>query len=313
VPALHISGNWDGDGIGTFLNWDALRKLGRTDQWIIFGPWIHAFNTTHSLGDVEYGPDAIIEMDSIYLRWFDTWLKGKSVGLNSMPHVKLFVTGANKWIEAPQWPSAAMPARMLYLNPSSLADTPGPVRRIQYTYDPKLDTKIPARMKNGNIGEGDTNLPDSELGPSTLVFKGPPLKRAMAITGPFTIKLHFESSAQNTDLYCTVIDIDPKGHRRVLGIAGKLRASYLHGTNKPRALTPGKEYVATVVPWEFAHEFAPGHRIGLVVLSSMFPVFARNLGTMDPIATATRMVTQHNTLLVGRGHESSFTFHVLWK
>jgi len=37
VPALHISGTWDGDGIGTLMNWEAMRKLGRTDQWIIFG------------------------------------------------------------------------------------------------------------------------------------------------------------------------------------------------------------------------------------------------------------------------------------
>lgn len=314
VPALHVSGNWDGDGIGTFLNWDTLRKLGRTNQWIVFGPWTHAFNTTHSIGDLEYGPDAILEMDSLYLRWFDTWLKGKSVGLASVPHVKLFVTGANKWITARQWPSADMPARTLYLGPSSLNDVPGARHKIAYTYDPSKDTKIPDAIKNAKVGDGDTNLPRSVLRePATLLFSGPKLRKATAITGPFTVRLHFKSSAQNTDFYCSVLDIGPDGHMRVLGVSGKLRASYRDGTDKQIPLKPGREYVATVVPWEFAHEFAPGHRIALMLRASIFPEFARNLGTCDPIATATRMVVQHNTILTGKGHESSFTFHVLWE
>jgi predicted acyl esterase len=40
IPALHISGWWDGDGIGTKLNWGAMRSLGRTNQWLSSCPRI---------------------------------------------------------------------------------------------------------------------------------------------------------------------------------------------------------------------------------------------------------------------------------
>jgi putative CocE/NonD family hydrolase len=314
VPALHISGNWDGDGIGTFLNWNAMRKLGRVDQWIIFGPWIHAFNTNHSFGGDEYGPDAILELDSVYLRWFDTWLKGKHVGQKSVPHVKLFVTGANKWIQASQWPSHDMLPRTLYLGKNSLSPEPGRTETESRTYDPAKDTTIPEALKKGVLGEGHTEVTSEALhAPGVMYFYSKPLRKATAITGPFVIQIHFTSSAVNTDFYGSIIDMGPDGRAKILGMAGKLRAAYLEGTDKIRPLKPGKEYVATVVPWEFAHEFPKGHKIGLMILNSMFPIFARNLGTIDPIKTATRMVVQRNKVLMGKGHESSLTFHVLWE
>ena len=313
VPALQISGNWDGDGIGTHLNWEAMRKLGRTDQWIIFGPWTHNFNTTHSLGDVEYGPDAILELDSVYLRWFDTWLKGKSVGQEKVPHVKLFVTGANKWIETSNWPTTQMPERSLFLSKDSLAAKPGPAEKAEYTYDPAKDTNIPDVFKKSPDAVKLTLSPKELSEPGVVFLKSEPLKKSTAITGPFQISLHFTCSAVNTDFFGEILDVAPDGSAQALGQGGKIRCSYLDGTGKVKALVPGKEYVAKLVPWQFAHEFAPGHRIGIAIRSSSFPMFARNLGTIDPIKTATRMVAQHNTILMGKAHESQLSFHVIWE
>jgi uncharacterized protein len=39
-----------------------------------------------------------------------------------------------------------------------------------------------------------------------------------------------------------------------------------------------------------AYQFAPGHRLGLQVSGGAFPRFARNTGTAEPLATATRLV-----------------------
>ena len=100
VPALHISGWWDGDGIGTKLAWAAMRRAGRKDQWLVYGPWSHAFNTTTRLGDEDFGPDARYDLDGLTLRFFDTFLKGKEVGMASEPRVRAFVTGSerDRWV-----------------------------------------------------------------------------------------------------------------------------------------------------------------------------------------------------------------------
>jgi hypothetical protein len=47
--------------------------------------------------------------------------------------------------------------------------------------------------------------------------------------------------------------------------------------------------------------------------SSGFPIYSRNLGTAEPIATATTMVIQKNTIFHDAIHPSKLTFKVLWE
>jgi predicted acyl esterase len=50
--------------------------------------------------------------------------------------------------------------------------------------------------------------------------------------------------------------------------------------------------------------FRKGHRIGVQVTSSRFPVFERNLNTGEAPAHATRMVTARQTILHDAAHPS---------
>jgi uncharacterized protein len=312
VPALHISGIWDGDEIGTHYHWNTLRDLKRDNQWIIFGPWVHAFNTNHSFADVEYGPDAIIDLDSVFLRWFDTWLKGKSVGFDKIPRAKLFVTGANKWIELPDWPAPTTPAKTLYFANNGLIDAPGKPESFSYVYDPAKDQTVPKALLTGEGAGASTKLAGSTL-KLGLFLKSQVLPKDTGIAAPIEIKLRFTSSAVDTDFFAYVVDVAPNGETRMVGQAGKIRASYLSGMDAIRLLTPGAEYTATITPWDFAHEFKKGHQVGLLILSSMFPLYARNLGSGEPAMTGTKMVAQKNTILMGGENGSSITFRVLWQ
>jgi len=314
VPALNISGNWDGDESGTQMNWSRMRDLHRTDQWIIFGPWIHAFNTTHSFGDVEYGPTAIIDMDSVVIRWFDTWLKGKSVDMDKRSKVRLFVTGANKWVDLPDWPSPDMHSETQFFTPSGLSAKPGPSTSARYAYDPAKDTFIPKRLVSTDSGEGSLRIKDADIKRTAhLLLKSQPMAKNTAIATPLKVNLNFTSSAVDTDFYVTVMDVDPDGTMRMVCMPGKIRASYIGGMDRQRALEPGRTYEVSIGSWDFAHEFAKGHRLALLITSSGFPAFARNLGTLDPIKTATRCVVQKNSILMGGEHPSSVTYEVLWE
>jgi len=311
IPALDISGIWDGDEIGTHINWNTMRGFGRDNQWIVFGPWVHAFNTNHSFADVEYGPDAIIDLDSVFLRWFDTWLKGKDVSEAKQPHVRLFVTGANKWVDYSDWPDTSMKARTLYLAKDGLQDEAGADESREYTYDPAKDT-VPSVFKTMDVSQATTKVNQLTI-KGGLVLQGPVLEKDTAIASPFNVKLYFTTSAKDTDFFVDVVDVDPNGTMRILGQPGKIKASYLGGMDAERPLTPAQEYSLDVTPWDFAHEFKKGHRIGLIVTSSMFPQYARNLGTGEPIKDATKMLVQKNTILMGKDHPSSFSFEVLWE
>jgi predicted acyl esterase len=98
---------------------------------------------------------------------------------------------------------------------------------------------------------------------------------------------------------------------RSIGLPGKIRARYLSGWEKPSLLQPGKVYKATLELWDLAHQVKKGHRIGVLISSEMFPTYARNLNTGEPISNATRMVVAQQTIYHDAKRPSALRFRVL--
>jgi len=299
IPVLHISGWWDGDGIGTKLNWAKLREAGHQSQWLIYGPWGHDFNGSTSHGDVDYGPYAIMELDSLYLRWFDTWLKDKKVAWEKQPRVRVFVTGANQWRELSDWPDPKSEPLTFYLSstgPANGAPSGGKLLQAppksekpdQYVYDP-AKVKLPEAPDSTIV-----KIPDDKK--DLLVYKTEPLNQTLDIAGPIEVELYFSTNVKDTDFFASLVDVDEKGEMRLIGLPGKIRARYLSGWDTPTLLQPGKTYKAVIALWDTAHRLEKGRRLGLVIQSEMFPSYARNLNTGEPNAEATRMVTATQTI-----------------
>lgn len=326
IPVLHISGWWDGDGIGTKMNWAKMRALGNKNQWLIYGPWTHLFNSSTRLGDVDYGPDAIIDLDSIYLRWFDTWLKNKQVSWEKQPKVRAFVTGVNEWRELGDWPDSRSREMTLYLSSRGRANGIASVGELvavapknqapdRYTYDPAA-AQIPAELKNVKsfadlLSAASTVVKLDPKDDAVLLYRTSPMNEPLEIGGPVDLDLHFSTSAKDTDFFAAVVDIDEKGTMRAIGQPGKIRARYLSGWEKPSLLQPGKLYKATIELWDSAHQIKKGHRLGVLISSEMFPSYARNLNTGEPISDATRMVVAQQTIYHDTKRPSALRFRVL--
>ena len=320
IPALHISGWWDGDEIGTMTNWQIMRSLGRTNQWLVYGPWTHLFNSATKIGDTDFGPGAVIDLDSVNLRWFDTWLKHKSVGMEKLPHVRAFVTGANKWVESKDWPLVNSKPMTMYLagtGPVEGSSTTGTLELAPpkkqnpstYRYDPHVST-IDKKILEPDPAKATLKTHIPKKLPGVAFFQSAPLKQAMTISGPLEMDLRFSTSAQNTDFFAQLLDLDEKGVYTAIGQQGKFRCSYLQGFDKQRPLKPGKIYQVKFRMWDTARQFAKGHRICLMINSSMYPLFARNLGTIEPIETGTKMIVQDQKLYHDKQNPSSITFRV---
>jgi putative CocE/NonD family hydrolase len=235
--------------------------------------------------------------------------------MDKVPHVRAFVMGANKWVDLADWPDRSEKAETLYLGAGSLGTSVPKKSTNAYTYDPAKDHDISAVAGGAGAAaaefSGTVDLKNAKQ--PYLLFRSAPLTHDTAITGPATIDLYFKSSARDTDFFAAIVDIDPAGKNHVFGEAGKIRASYRDGVASVKPLTPGRTYHVRVLPWDFADEIKKGHRIGLLVTPTAFPMFARNLGTGEPPATAKRMVAQHNTLLFGKATPSRMSFEVLWE
>ena len=320
IPAFHVSGWYDGDEIGTQRNWNFVRGGGNEKQWLIYGPWTHFFNTTTKVGNVEFGKDAVLELDSQYLRWFDTWLKGKSVGIDKVPKVRYFVTGENKWHVSKDWPPKESKSETRYFEFGDVNTGPKSEAKLRKSIHKNSSTKSvydPSQEKIGldAMGVGDQGqdmfVKDDKVPKNEIILRSEPFDHDRLITGPVTVEFDFKSSARDTDFYAIALDQDPvKGHFAVFK-PGKVRASYIQGLDKQRFLVPGKTYHAKLLLWDGANLFKKGHRLSVVIVQSMFPGTARNLGTNEPIRTGTKMTVQRNVILSTKNHPATIKFRVI--
>lgn len=321
IPVLMISGWFDGDGIGTKLNWEAQRKGNNPNRWLIYGPWSHAFNGSTAIGDTDFGPTSVLELDSVYLRFFDTWLKSKSVNLDQMPRVQAFVMGANTWRHLDDWPASNSVEKTLYLSASGPANGKASLGELveslpkeqepsRYTYNPASVT-VPKEMANLDPATASFEVGSDDMTDDGLIFRTAPFTAPLDIGGPIQVEIYFSTSAKDTDFYASLLDVDEKGKHRVIGMPGKIRAKFISGWDNPKLLTPGRTYKATIELWDTAHRFDKGHRLALTIVSHQFPMFARNLNTGEPYFGATKMVAAHQTIYHDPKRPSVLKFRVL--
>ena len=106
LPMFHVSSWYDIFLEGALNGYQALRDRAATaearrSQRLLVGPWAHirpyTAPTSRDTGDIDFGPEARIELHEHLLRWFDYWLKDIETGLMDEPPVSIFVMGENRW------------------------------------------------------------------------------------------------------------------------------------------------------------------------------------------------------------------------
>ena len=53
---------------------------------------------------LDFGPAAAFDQNEYWLRWYDYWLKGVDTGIMDLPPVRVFLMGANRWLDLAAWP-----------------------------------------------------------------------------------------------------------------------------------------------------------------------------------------------------------------
>jgi putative CocE/NonD family hydrolase len=313
VPALSFSA-WNDSNygpLGALRNYDGVRRKGataraRAGQRVVIGPWDHgdpAPNETR-VGDIATGASAAFDYYGLIVRWHDRFTRGIDNGIDAGPPIRLFVMGENVWRDEREWPlERARPTAYHLRGGGTLSlEAPGPSEPAdRYVYDPA----DPVVIENFEVmGPRDR----SGLGRrrDVLSYATPPLDRDVEVTGPVEAHLFIASSAVDTDFMVMLLDVHPDGRAfNVMPIeAGVLRARYRDGQTTPHFLTPDRPTAIVIGDMVMSQLFRKGHRIGVQVTSSRFPVFERNLNTGEPPAHATRMFAARQTILHDAAHPS---------
>jgi putative CocE/NonD family hydrolase len=321
APALHVTSWYDDVQVGTLENFTTLTDPSRpaqdrASQHLIVGPWGHAINASRKLGDIDFGPDAVIDFDGAQLRWFDHWLKGIDNGVDREPPVRVFLMGANEWRSEDEWPIARTQYVKFFLHSSGKAnsltgdgrlarDPPAGETPDRFDYDPRDPVPFITEPTGKQVG-GPDDYRQIEARRDVLVYTTEPVVTAYDICGPLRVKLFAASSARDTDWTAKILDVHPDGFAQRLN-DGIVRARFSKGLDRERLLTPGAVESYDIDAWATCIRMQPGHRLRLEISSSAFPKFDRNLNTGRPIGTETRSVVASQTV----HHDSTAASYLL--
>ncbi len=304
VPALHISGWYDmflRGAIDGFLQLrrGAANEFARENQYLIAGPWQH-IPWGDRIGATDFGPQALLDTDTILLRWFDHWLKD-SGAFSSEAQIRHFVLGENQWHRADEFPTGQN--HTLYLRSWGHANSrrgDGALRLELppldepcdvFVYDPEVPVQAPG---GPGAQSGQFDQATLELGNNVLVFTTEPLKEPLTVFGTPRVVLYAASSLANTDFTAKLVRIRPNGVAEFICM-GIARSSWLFAREKYSA--------DKIHAWDFSLEptscrFSAEERIRLEIASSAFPLYDRNPGSDVASSEATSWDWRRSTQMV---------------
>jgi putative CocE/NonD family hydrolase len=300
VPSLIISGWYDDVNAGTTQAWEMVEKYGRKNQRLILGPWYHHANSTRRIHNVQFGSNSLrYDIDLLYLRWFDRFLKNVDNGVEKEPRVQYYMVGDNEWKESTKWPPKDAEYTNVYLRGGGNARTslgdgyldleaPGKEESDTYTFDP--GDPAPYLI---DLSENECSVPedyrDVEMREDVLVYTSEPLQGDVSIVGNIYATLYASSSARDTDWVVRLTDVDGEGNSIRLS-DGILSARYRNSFEKPQLLEPGRIEEFEIKMSKIANVFKRNHRIRVSVTSGAKNLIFPNHNTGNDPATDVEIV-----------------------
>jgi putative CocE/NonD family hydrolase len=234
VPALHIAGWFDtylSGSVAGFLSLaaHAATRSAREHQYLVAGPWVH-IPWGELIGEQNLGPEALLDTDSLLLRWFNHWLK-RSGEFSREPRIRHFALGANRWCDAEAFPQSALPCTCVVKAALIRAKAMECFRPRLPAHPSRAISLSMIRRSRCYAPGGPAALPGPfnqaqlETGNNLLVYTSPPLPAPMHILGSPQLTLYCVTSAAHADFTGKLVRLRPGGQADFVCI-GIARSSY---------------------------------------------------------------------------------------
>jgi len=275
VPTSVVTGWHDTFLPGAVRDFRQLQADGR-DARLTIGPWSHS------------SPEVVSATLHEVLEFARPLTQGERPAPRAA--VRVFVSGADEWRDLPVWPPEDYANRAYYLQSSgALSETiANASASATYVYDPADPTPAlggPRMLPGTTAGSVDNRRLESRA--DVLTYTSSPLRCDSELIGHGSATIWFQSTRPWADLFVRVCDVDMKG------VSRNITEGFAATTNADTA------QAVTVDLAPIAHRFCSGHRIRVQVSSGAFPLYKRNLGTGEPLATAERLEAATQTVWMG--------------
>jgi uncharacterized protein len=304
IPMLLVGGWFDHNIDQDMLLIDTLAKASapavRDKHKILIGPWTH-YNTGAQQGELSF-PEAAQENASTALQFFDYYIRGVENGWESNSRYIYFQMGDNTWDQSDSWPPAAE-TQTLYLQPNGdlLPAAPsGNTGFLEFVYDPEDPSPtVGGKTLKPSLAQGPLDqAPEVESRDDVLIFTTPPLSEDLPVQGKIRVDLFVASDRIDTDFALRLTEVYPDGRSMLLDESVqrmRFRNGYTQGAEA--FMTPGEVYPVSLYFEDLANTFRAGNRLRLVVSSSNYPRYNRNMNTGGAMLPDGNIDTLVNPLL----------------
>ena len=293
IPMLLVSGWFDLYPTDVIRAFDDIRAYSdisvRDKHKLIMGPWTHAGIDKLVQGELEY-PSAENYAAPIAKRFFDYYLRGIDNGYESEPAGRYFIMGIDEWLKTDDsWSSVATSTDTLYIHYGGSLSCDYPpadgVPMDSFLYDPR----DPSPMYGGNYFDpthsyaiiGPADIRDSvESRDDNLIFSTSILTEPITLVGNVTAHFFVSSNRYDTDFAFRLCDVYPDGRSMILA-QGIRRARLRNSYETEELMTPYEIYPIDIELYDIAQTFLAGHKLRVVITSSIFPMFDTNLNNGD--------------------------------
>lgn len=321
AAVLNLSG-WHDEAYGpegattNFMGLVEARKGDRSARTkLVMGPWSHGtagMRNQRRVGERDMTEAAFIDYDELILRWMDRYVRGLENGVEREKPVRSFLMGANVWREYDAWPP---PSRLVTFY---LASGEGRGRlatkaderagESTFTSDPAKPLADPFAGASG--AHDYRELADRK---DVAVFDSKPFAEDTEVTGALEAIIHLSADAPDTDLWVKIFDVAPDGTAFNLMSPGLdvVRASYRSRSPQRELLEPDKVYELRFPHLMTSNLFKKGHLLRVLLSTSFFPHFSRNLHTGRLETESAEMRPARITIHHGGKHPSRIVLPVI--
>jgi hypothetical protein len=281
VPSLYIEGLYDifaQNGLETYRR---IQTVGGRSL-LVLGPWQH-MPWQHTVGDLDFGPDATPRLDLLQMAWFDHVLKAdgrRDAPLLPEDRARVFVMGTNRWLSLKDWP-ASDKGVVHYLHSAGAANTvwgdgrlggdpPGTEAADILVHDPLS----PAQVAGGQSCCNDIVTP---MGPrvqtvveeqqAVLVYSGETVHTATRLVGTPEVRLYVSSEAEELFIHARLCWVHRDGRSYNLTEAA-VRVHFLGEDAAGEGVMTADLTLGPV-----AIELSSGESVRLHVALSAFPTY----------------------------------------
>jgi len=272
TPPVHFMSGWYDFMVDQLLSdYQRLVAVGH-QPYLTVGTWTHISDQ--------------LQRDNLRetLLWMRAKLLGDTTGLRHKP-VRIHISGLDEWRDYDAFPPGPATLQTLHLQPDGgLAASLPPVSDPDhYRYDPADPTPNIGGAMFAFTGAGPVDNANRESRADVLSYTSEPLEASLTVIGNTAVTLYATAAIPYADFFLRLCDVSPAGVSTNI-------CDGLYRVTPETPINPDGSWRLDFTLHATAHAFLAGHRLRLQVSSGAHPRYARNLGTDEPVGTATTLI-----------------------